>query len=128
MPKGYSLNGTHYKQLPYGEAAFNDLFARYKGKAEKRLLSFELTKEQFKQLTTQECRYCGRQPHRIHTVNKRVGEYVYNGIDRVDNDIGYVESNSYPCCYDCNRMKHNMGEKEFLEHIERIHAWQQYTK
>ena len=114
-----------YKKLEYGEAAFNDLFRRYNDKAVERNLSFELDKAQFRLLTKQVCYYCGIEPHKVHKVNKRVGEYIFNGVDRIDNNKGYVENNIVTCCYNCNRMKHTLGNAEFLTHIQRISTWQQ---
>lgn len=118
------VNGPRYNQLPFGEAAFNALLYNYKRKAKSRNLVFDLTIDVFRLLTKQVCKYCGREPHRINKVNKRVGEYVYNGVDRVDNSQGYTAENVVACCYDCNRMKHALGETEFLTHVERIHTWQ----
>ena len=49
------------------------------------------------------------------------GPYVYNGVDRVDNERGYSLENCVPCCKFCNRMKRDLGKKEFLEHIKNIY-------
>ena len=43
-----------------------------------------------------------------------------NGLDRIDNGIGYTLNNVRPCCSTCNYMKHRLNEKEFLNHIEKI--------
>ena len=54
------------------------------------------------------CYYCGSI---IETV----------GVDRVDNNKGYTLDNVVPCCSKCNYMKNSNTEKEFLEHVEKIH-------
>jgi hypothetical protein len=41
-----------------GEASFNWLFKNYKQRAKDRGYTFELTREQFKTLTKQNCNYC----------------------------------------------------------------------
>lgn len=48
------------------------------------------------------------------------GDYLYNGIDRFDNNIHYILSNCVPCCKICNRMKHTMTAQEWLDHLDRI--------
>lgn len=108
--------------LPYGVAAFNDLFWRYKDKASKRNIIFQLSKDEFRELTKLRCHYCNTEPNRVHRVNKRVGHIIFNGIDRKDNTQGYILQNCVPCCYRCNTMKSNLSIEEFLEHIERIYA------
>jgi hypothetical protein len=117
------IAGTYHK-LPFGEAAFNDLCARYKLSALERNLDFNLSIDEIRHLTKQDCYYCGISPYRTHKVNKRVGEYIYNGIDRIDNTIGYTVENCVSCCYICNRMKHAMAHIEFIQHIERIYTCQ----
>ncbi len=109
-----------YNQLPYGEAAFNDLYSRYQRKAKERNLCFELTKDQFRELTNKSCHYCGIGPSKIHKVNKRVGEYPYNGVDRIDNKKGYIIDNVTPCCYLCNKAKSSLSYDEFFTWIHRI--------
>ena len=48
--------------------------------------------------------------------------YVYNGIDRVDSDGGYVTGNVVPCCWPCNRMKMDMVHADFLRHVGKIYG------
>ena len=48
------------------------------------------------------------------------GDFIYNGIDRLDNKLGYEEENCVPCCYLCNRMKWSITEKDFLAQISKI--------
>jgi hypothetical protein len=45
---------------------------------------------------------------------------VYNGIDRVKPDAGYIPSNCVPCCGVCNFMKRNHTYREFLFHCAKI--------
>jgi len=44
----------------------------------------------------------------------------YNGVDRLDNNTGYLLSNCQTLCYTCNQAKHTMPMKVFKEWIEQI--------
>lgn len=103
------------------ESSFNGLYASYKTKAEQKGRVFELTKEQFKILTESNCFYCGTEPKNIFKHKKYRNPYIYNGVDRVDNSIGYTINNSVSCCAWCNFMKHSKTEDEFLQHIKKIY-------
>ncbi len=49
------------------------------------------------------------------------GDFVYNGIDRLDNALGYTLDNCVPCCKRCNQAKNNMGLKEFRAWLVRAY-------
>jgi hypothetical protein len=89
--------------LPKGQAGLNRLYRQYKRQAKDR--DFQLTLEELKELTSAKCHYCDCEPQqRLHGNSPNSwGEYVYNGVDRINNDIGYVKSNCVPCCWRCNR-------------------------
>src|SRR3990172_3636584 len=107
--------------LPFGIAAKNKLFDHYKRAAECRGLGFELSLMEFEDLTKKNCFYCGIEP-RQQTGDKGMnGKYVYNGIDRVDNNLGYTTSNCVPCCETCNRAKRVMSVDEFYSWIDRVY-------
>lgn len=111
--------------LPSGEASFRRLLKDYKLGAKTRNISFELTDEQFRDLTSQSCYYCEVDPFRESGRGDKKfinGFYVHNGIDRIDNSVGYVFENCVPCCKVCNQAKNNMSLPEFLEWIERVHS------
>ena len=108
--------------LPNGEAAFNRLYSKYRVAARDREYSWELSKEQFKQLTKQNCYYCNIEPYCIESNNRANSEsYLYNGIDRVDNSKGYSVENCVPCCEECNRGKLTKTESEFKNWIIRVY-------
>lgn len=44
------------------------------------------------------------------------------GIDRVDNNLGYIKSNCRPCCYSCNRMKKTFTYLDFMHKVRKIVA------
>ena len=84
------------QRLKYGESIFNSVYAKYKVAARNRGLMFDLTKEQFKIFNRGNCNYCGIIPSLTTTypLTGAYGSYTYNGIDRVDNSIGYLFENS----------------------------------
>lgn len=98
------------------------LFATYIRNANRRNLEFALTFEYFCELTEKKCYYCGAEPERVYYRSERV-EYHYiktNGIDRADNNGGYSEQNSVPCCEICNRGKSNLTPEAWESHIARL--------
>ena len=115
------LKGVEKTSIGYGEASFRDLFRSYRQGALRRGLSFEITDEMFRMYTKKECVYCGTQPIKIHKIGKYSGEYIYNGIDRIDSSLGYIESNIVSCCEFCNRIKNDKTVSEFLSHVEKIY-------
>ena len=109
--------------LPSGTASFNQLFTSYKRGAMRRSYIFELTKEEFKNLTSSNCFYCGIPPERVHIGKGSYSPYVCNGVDRVDNSKGYIIENCVPCCKNCNIAKSTMGKSEFLDWVERVYKY-----
>lgn len=110
-------------KLEKGVASFNTLFYAYQKSAKRRNISFVLTEEEFKSLTLLPCFYCGKEPSQIYKSNKYGnGNYIYNGIDRVNNSLGYILDNCVPCCGICNRAKDVMTKEEFLNWIETVYA------
>ena len=108
---------------PLGEAMRNHLWHMYRTSAKKRKLTFSISKEEFKKLTSQNCHYCGQPPSqktRPTRLNSRNGDYTFNGLDRVDNAKGYTVLNVVPCCKQCNQAKSTFSETEFFEWIRRI--------
>jgi len=108
-----------FNTLPPGEAARNLLYATYICSAEKRGLDFAITKEDFVSLTQGNCFYCGMNPNQVCKPDIG-GRYIYNGIDRRDNLLGYTLTNSVPCCKLCNWMKNQFSERDFLYHCRMI--------
>jgi hypothetical protein len=102
-------------RIDEGEANFNFLYNTYKTSAKHRELEFSLTKEEFKILTKGDCYYCGGHPDGIRKRKDSNGGYIYNGIDRVNNNLGYVSGNVVSCCKWCNIAKSTRGSDDFLE-------------
>lgn len=108
------------RRLPKGEAVFNALIRSYRRHAKKANREFSLTEKQFREITKQNCHYCGQEPNQVFKRNPYNGGYIYNGIDRIDNMKGYVIDNCVSCCELCNWMKRDLSQIEFLSHIDQI--------
>ena len=94
-------------------AAAREVYGRYKVHAAERDRAFDLSLEEFVQITSQPCYYCDALPARVNTACS--GEtFTYNGIDRKDNFFGYVKTNCVPCCTHCNWMKGRLSAEVFI--------------
>lgn len=107
--------------LEKGEAGKNHLYNQYKNAAKKRNIEFLLTKEELIQVSSKNCYYCGIPPSQIMNKKYEIGSYIYNGIDRVNNSIGYTKDNCVPCCKQCNRSKSDLSLEEFYTWIKRVY-------
>lgn len=86
----------------------------YKRGAERRKYEWLLTDDEARELIVGICFYCAM-PSSC-------------GIDRRNNDVGYVVGNVVSCCKACNIAKHAMTEKEFYEWLDRLARHQGYSR
>jgi len=77
-----------------------------KGSAGTRGIEYNLLDEFALSLLSKKCHYC-------NGVDKV-------GIDRLDSDVGYLESNSVACCAMCNYMKNIYTEQQFIAQCNKI--------
>jgi len=76
---------------------------------------FSLSHEDLKSLIIgANCYYCGKAPQYSEYI-KDLGKIMFNGIDRVDNSIGYVKGNVVACCKKCNTFKSDTSVKKFAQ-------------
>lgn len=107
-------------KLSYTERRFKE----YQQSAKDRNLDFLLTYEDFENLISKPCTYCGKLPE-YH--EREIGEKgtissgYMNGIDRIDSSIGYCKDNCVSCCSICNYMKSDLPKHVFFEHITNIY-------
>lgn len=110
---------------PKGYTGLHQLYTQYKLKATKAGRIFELTIDQFREITSSKCHYCGRPPSQVKSSGNAGqlstwGIYEYNGVDRKNNDQGYLWENSLPCCGVCNHMKGTMSYQAFVSWLDAI--------
>lgn len=102
------------KGIPRGASGLSLLWKRYRKAAEKRNVPFDLDIEIFREMTSKPCYYCGTEPYTIIKTGREWNHYRYNGVDRIDNELGYNLSNCVPCCWQCNRAKGRKHIKDFM--------------
>lgn len=106
------------KQLTKKDTGLNKLFDSYKRGSEIRNYNFNLTKQEFASFLHKPCDYCGDIDINSQKLSNR--NFKYNGIDRIDNLIGYELKNCVTCCGPCNEMKNDRSKEEFLNHVRKI--------
>ena len=122
-----SIQRGAQNKLPAGHAMRNELLASYRKSARVRGIEWKLSDETFFELITKSCDYCGSPPGRLRKGRPGVnGGYIYSGLDRINNAIGYLPENTAPCCWLCNRAKAEMPLDQFLDWIKRVYT-EQFT-
>lgn len=95
----------------------------------------ELLFEDFYRLSQMNCYYCNAAPNNIQNAASskkssqfliKNGYFIYNGLDRVDNNLPHILENVVPCCKYCNWAKRERTVEEFLEWIAKV--WQNIGK
>jgi hypothetical protein len=104
-------NGNLYHSVfqNYNGSSFN----YYKNRAKNKNLSFELDETTFSTIRFGNCYLCG----------KKTDENHKNGIDRVNNELGYVEGNVQTCCGNCNYMKRDYNLDDFMNKLKEIYIY-----
>lgn len=109
-------------ELTYYERRYKE----YQQSAKKRNIVWNLSLQEFINISTQKCYYCGTAPvyqSRIIGNKTETGD-VINGIDRIDSNKGYTIDNCVPCCPHCNIMKMQYSVKDFLNKVKQIYNYQ----
>ena len=88
--------GAGYR-LPKGQSMLNYLYSRTEAGACRRKYAFDLTREEFAELISKPCVYCGAKPRYVKQRTYRSGLKI-TGIDRIDNSKGYTVENCVSCC------------------------------
>jgi|WetSurSiteA1Bulk_404760.scaffolds.fasta_scaffold00264_16 hypothetical protein len=118
--------GCYHKKiisLENGKASLNQVYDRYKRSSKTKNIIFSLSKDEFFEITQKNCFYCGSEPSNIQKNNWKTGDFIYNGIDRIDNRKGYIDDNVVTCCWKCNQAKSKMNIDEFYEWSDRIYKY-----
>lgn len=113
-------------------ASLHDMVNRYKNSAKKRGYDFTLTLDVFEHLAKSNCFYCGAAPGNTSLSSnfykrQKAGilireRYLFNGIDRIDNGVGYTAANARASCKACNYAKGKLSAPEFFELCSRVAA------
>lgn len=110
------------------ESAWRYAYRKTKHGAKVRNLEWSISLEQFKEICSKPCAYCGSEPSQKESACRAEGRHGHgifilkNGIDRINNFNHYTYENSSPCCMRCNWMKSDLTTQEFKIHIGKIYT------
>lgn len=93
---------------PPPDIVIRDKFSQYRRNAKRKSLKFSISVDDFKELVSGSCFYCG--DFYLHGV----------GLDRLSNEQGYELDNVVPCCSRCNYIKGRLSFKEFSDFISKV--------
>jgi hypothetical protein len=80
--------------------------------AKRRNKDISLVESEFINLVNNKCYYCNY-----------INENEVIGVDRLDNNKGYILDNCVPCCKICNRLKHIYHPSFFIEKAKIINSY-----
>jgi hypothetical protein len=89
--------------------------------------------EDFFKISQEKCHYCNAIPSRCKNIFKENknntntnkiniinGDFIYNGLDRVDSKLPHDINNIVACCWCCNNSKNNYSYDFFINKIKQI--------
>lgn len=101
-----------------GTNAERNVYKTYKCRAKKRNLTFDIPIELFYKLIQQPCVYCDTERSNLQKGKFGQPDLQYNGLDRIDSNLGYAINNVNSCCVTCNRAKQDLTLIEFKTAIK----------
>jgi hypothetical protein len=90
----------------------NVIWNHYVKGAKKRNIDFSISKTIFNELIIQKCFYCDYYK-----------DSEVNGVDRIDNNKGYIYENVVSCCESCNIIKGSQHPQEFIDKLYSINNY-----
>jgi hypothetical protein len=103
------INGKLYPECFGNHIAVS--YSSYNKRALEKQLEFIITNDEFDMLTANNCYICGKESN---SINK-------NGLDRINNEIGYIIDNIAACCSECNYMKKQYNYAELFDKLQLIY-------
>jgi hypothetical protein len=113
------VRNQRFRKAP-GESLRNRVIWQYRANAKSRGLVFNLSLEDLTLLFAGNCFYCGRPPSTLVERPMCFGPFIYNGIDRFVNELGYTPENCVSCCPECNYRKAEANGIDFIEWARRV--------
>lgn len=88
--------------------------------------------DDFYKLSQMNCHYCGEAPSNIQNSSsengskasqyaKDNGDFIYNGLDRLDSNLLHTLENCVSCCMHCNYAKRDRTLEDFKKWIKQIY-------
>jgi hypothetical protein len=109
LARDVASQNAKQKRLPKGVPARNAVVQGYQKSAAKSGREWNLSDEQLEVLFKGNCRK-----------TNSGDSFIYNGIDRKNNEIGYIANNVVSCCRECNMAKSGRSYDEFITWIQRL--------
>ncbi|MCO6500053.1 MAG: hypothetical protein J5I47_06710 [Vicingus serpentipes] len=126
LAKELLLKRNKENRLPDNGSVWNLFYKRHIRNSTDRNLENYLSLEEWKNIVSENCHYCGDSP--IEKTHQNLHGSIYiNGLDRINNDLGYTTDNVVPCCEWCNKMKLDKNQSDFLNKIEKIWNKKKYS-
>lgn len=108
MTQSKFIDGKLYDKCFNNSKSTN--YKHYALNAARRKIEFNLDKKTFLYLIHHNCYLCG----------KKTDDEHQNGIDRVDNNKGYILENVQPCCGNCNFIKNKFSLETIFDKFKKI--------
>lgn len=102
-----------------GEGNRRDLLRNYKKAAQENHREWSITDAEATSMFQSDCHYCGCAPSTRWSTSGPV-PFLYNGIDRIDNGLGYTPANTVTCCRRCNFAKGTSHYADFIRWARRL--------
>ena len=97
-----------------------------------------ITYDDFFRLSQENCHYCGDKPNNLANAAKEDpkssqfardnGDFIYNGLDRIDSSLTHTLENVVPCCKWCNLAKRERSITDFENWVEQTYLHIQKRK
>ena len=104
-------NGNQYPDNFKNYNSHGTSFKVYSKRAITRNINFEITSDYFNLLIQEDCYLCGKKSTTEHC----------NGVDRINNRLGYTIENTRACCGNCNYMKNYYSLERYKTQLLNIY-------
>lgn len=110
------------KHIDAETSIYTGLTNQCRSAARQRGIEYSLSHSEYKSIVSMECLYCGHPGDKRYSKRKGNSDLfiVANGVDRINNKIGYILENCVACCFTCNIIKNNQNVGSFIEQCKRI--------
>lgn len=112
-----TVRGEFFARVDNRATRVSRVVSAYKAAAKRRGYAWELSDERAYELLTGNCFYCEAPPAISDAGTTTI---PINGIDRIDNTLGYIEGNVVSCCDKCNWVKNNRSVLDIAEKIDKV--------
>lgn len=87
--------------------------------------------QDFYEMSQLNCYYCNKEPSNKQNVATskssekfcKEATFIYNGLDRVDNNLGHSKENCVPCCKICNYAKRERSVEDFKSWVLKTYRY-----